>query len=308
MKFSKDVTKKLYDSKGKPKRDEERREVIIPLALIPETYSKDEMDSRTKGSYLLAVDPSRPLGAEYKFSMYHVDGTESLRLTIQWYKDIQKVIKGLGLYDQPEGMVPLIEATCHASAQSAFQDVLNATIDRLNSTREVEFGNLVQMDGEADEDFLIRQQEEEQAANVEFALTREHVFEAMRAVIKNACPYKALQKQRFYMRRHMRKPYSMPIRTFVHNVMKMNHEELPYLPPFGRTQQLSQDDIIEIIINAIPNSWNKEMTRQNFDALSSSVRDVLDFCERIEQVEPQTKANNSSKQPENGNHKRTQEW
>jgi hypothetical protein len=67
----------------------------------------------------------------------------------------------------------------------------------------------------------------------------------------------------------------MKIRTFVHNLMKLYHEELPpYLSPFGGNQKLSDDDIIEIILNASPNSWTNEMDGQNFDPLDHTVRDL----------------------------------
>jgi hypothetical protein len=45
-----------------------------------------------------------------------------------------------------------------------------------------------------------------------------------------------------------------------HNVMKLNHEELPHLPPFGTRQMFSEDDVIEIILNACPQSWVKRVT------------------------------------------------
>jgi hypothetical protein len=73
---------------------------------------------------MLKVTADDPDSADYKFSMYHVDGTNSIRNTIQWYKDIQQVINGLNLQANPEGMIPLIERVSESSAKAAFQDTL----------------------------------------------------------------------------------------------------------------------------------------------------------------------------------------
>jgi hypothetical protein len=189
-----------------------------------------------------------------------VDGTDSLRTVIQRTKDIWQVINGLGLTNDPEGMIPLIEATCHASALSAFQDTMSTTRERLRREREEEVGYLEPEYGETADEFRERQEEEARAAEIEFSLNRTHVEEAVRAVIVNACPFKVLQKQKRYMQRFMRKPADMKIRAFVHNVMKLNHEELPHLPPFGTRQMFSEDDVIEIILNACPQSWVKRVT------------------------------------------------
>jgi hypothetical protein len=75
---------------------------MIRSGVRPQLYViKDDLDLRKKGSYMLKVDPALETSADFKFTMYHVDGTESLRTTIQWYKDVWQVIKGLGLDGNP---------------------------------------------------------------------------------------------------------------------------------------------------------------------------------------------------------------
>jgi hypothetical protein len=294
-KIASETVKRLYNDKGQPRKDLPPSRAP-PLPLVPETFSKDDKDLRKKGSYMLKVNPALETSADFKFTMYHVDGTESLRTTIQWYKDVWQVIKGLGLDGNPEGMIPFIQTTCHGSANAAFQDTLQGLREELRQRREEqEVGQLVRDPDEDDDLWNERLLEEEEAVRAAgLVFTKTHVDEAVRAVISNASPYKVLQKQRRYMRRYMRKPSDMKIRTFVHNLMKLNHdEELPYLPPFGGNQKLSDDDIIEIILNASPNSWTNEMDRQNFDPLDHTVRDLLSFCERIEQLEPTGTTNGS---------------
>jgi hypothetical protein len=86
-KIANETIKRLYSEKGQPKKDVPTSRTP-PLPLVPETFSKDELDLRKKGSYALKVNPTLEHSAEYKSYMFHVDGTESLRTTIQWYKDV----------------------------------------------------------------------------------------------------------------------------------------------------------------------------------------------------------------------------
>jgi hypothetical protein len=93
------------------------------------------------------------------------------------------------------------------------------------------------------------------------------------------------------MRRYMRKLHDMKVHTYVHSLMQINIKEIPHLPPFARDQRLSEDEIIKIILNATPNSWSQETDRQNFDPEQQSILSLLQFMERIEQLEPTPMAN-----------------
>jgi hypothetical protein len=80
---------------------------------------------------------------QYKFTMYHIDGSKTLRQTIQWYKDILLVITGMDIKDA-EQMIPLIEQQCEGSAQAAFQNTLNNVslelLNKVNQQVEQELG------------------------------------------------------------------------------------------------------------------------------------------------------------------------
>jgi hypothetical protein len=90
------------------------------------------LDLHKKATFMLKVSPADQNSAKYKFSMYHVDGTDNICTTIQWYKDIGQVIQGLNLQDNPEGMIPLIESVCEASAKATLQDTLIWASQSLN--------------------------------------------------------------------------------------------------------------------------------------------------------------------------------
>jgi hypothetical protein len=189
------------------------------LPLEATAVSKDDLGLCKKTTYMLKVAADDPDSADYKFSMYHVDGTNSIRDMIQWYKDILQVINRLNLQANPEGMIPLIEGGFVSSAKAAFQDTLMNAGLKLRTQAAAEMALIVQMQGEEPEEFAERLAEAQFAAIQEFALTGEHVTEALRSVITNACPFKVLQKQTRYMRRYMRKPHDMKVRTYVHSLM-----------------------------------------------------------------------------------------
>ena len=139
MKFAASVTNNLSNKKTSPKAP--------PLPLKATTVSKDDLDLRKKTTYMLKVTAGNPDSADYKFSMYHVDGTNSISDTIQWYKDILQVINGLNLHANPEGMIPLIEGVCESSAKAAFQDTLMNARLKLRTQAAAEMALIVQMDG-----------------------------------------------------------------------------------------------------------------------------------------------------------------
>jgi hypothetical protein len=85
--------------------------------------TKEELDLQKSSQFYLKIN---------KFTMYHIDGTETLRQTLQWYKDIQQVITGMNT-TEAEQMIPLIEGCCEGSALAAFQDTLTtAQFEQLN--------------------------------------------------------------------------------------------------------------------------------------------------------------------------------
>jgi len=107
------------------------------------------------------------------------------------------------------------------------------------------------------------------------------IQEALDAVTSSIFPHRALARQRRYMRRHMRKPASMKIRSYISRVFEIN-ELLKQFPPYNDDQALHEDDLIELIDSHIPNKWQQVMVVQKFDPLENSLQDFIEFCERIE--------------------------
>jgi hypothetical protein len=108
----------------------------------------------------------------------------------------------------------------------------------------------------------------------------------LHATIRQVVPYKALERQKRFMRRKMRKPADMKIRTYVNHLVRINNDELKLLPPFSNTQHMTEEELIDIVVYGLPKSWVKEMDRQDFDPFRyNQVYMLVDFCERLESAE-----------------------
>ena len=104
-------------------------------------------------------------------------------------------------------------------------------------------------------------------------------------MVNELCPYKALEKQKRFMRRKMRKPANMTTRTYVNNLLRINTDELPQLPPFSPTQSLREDELIDIVTFGIPKSWVRKMDEHDFDPVVKGLAATIVFCERMESSE-----------------------
>jgi hypothetical protein len=109
------------------------------------------------------------------------------------------------------------------------------------------------------------------------------IFKRLRQVIIYIAPHKALAKQKRWMRRFCRKPQDMTICKYVNHVCRINDDELPNLEPFrGNAQKLSLNKIIDIVLNRIPCHWICKMDRQDFDPITKTLAEAVDFCKRME--------------------------
>jgi hypothetical protein len=107
------------------------------------------------------------------------------------------------------------------------------------------------------------------------------------------------------MRRECRKPYEMKAREYANHLVRINTEEIPFIPPAAADQELSNDELIDILLFGTPKSWQQEMDRQGFDPLDNTIQAVVAFMERIEESEdpqmrdkkPSAVSNSNGKKP-----------
>jgi hypothetical protein len=137
------------------------------------------------------------------------------------------------------------------------------------------------------------------------------VIIALNATIKEVCPYKALEKQKRFMRRKMRKPADMKLRVYVNHLQRINQEEIPHLPPQGLDQTLSDDEMMDIVLYGIPKSWVNTMNEHDFDPFKTGkILALVEFCERLEANENhgEVKKNHGNGQSNGQNSKKSKTY
>ena len=111
-------------------------------------------------------------------------------------------------------------------------------------------------------------------------------------------PSKAYVIQKRYMKKFIKKPRNMKIRTLVSRIQELN-DYLPSFPPSVAgtdPTKLPDDEVKEIIYNALPSSWQIAMSTQGFDHPNEAIKDIIGFCERYEILEEEPIPKSSKKE------------
>jgi hypothetical protein len=279
---------KVSNGAVKALEHKESKQELPPLSLVPDDNELEESDTAKIGQFKLYSDATNATSPKYSFSMPYADGSHSIRFQIKWVWNTCKVLLGMNI-TSGIAQAEMVRQLCSGQVLTQFNEQIVNMQLAAKLTRATAVMNAVVRDpAETDEEWKARRQ---QALKDDMLLpvdnpTSNMVTVSLRTTIKMVCPYKALEKQKRFMRRKMRKPNDMRIRQFVNHLHRINYEELPQLPPFGNNQPLSQDELLDIILYGIPKSWVKEMDRQDFDPFkSTNINQVVDFCERLESAE-----------------------
>lgn len=254
-----------------PKGGWEQRNKAKPLLPLvpepPEELRKDQMVSLE-----LYSDPAnKATSPKYKFSMQIVEGTEEVRTLLNWVQNISIVLTGMDITTAVNTR-QMVYQLCRGTARSIFQQAWDALAQAAKRTA---------VDAEPDAALKAAIQ----ARGEHEFMTPDLMRSAVRTVVTGCTPQKVLQRVKRYMRREMRKPADMKIRQYLVNLNRMNNEEIPNLPPYTAGQQLADDELVDILLYAVPKSWTKEMDRQGFDAVAKTPGQVVDFLEQIETAE-----------------------
>ena len=126
--------------------------------------------------------------------------------------------------------------------------------------------------------------------------TVEHFELSVNSLKQHVFPRKALNNQKRYMRRFLRKPRDMTVREFITRLVEIN-EMLAEFPPGAQEQKLPTDELMDIAEYAVPATWQRTMMMHNFDPTIHTPQDFIEFCERIEFAEG-TDSNNQEAKPQ----------
>jgi hypothetical protein len=116
-----------------------------------------------------------------------------------------------------------------------------------------------------------------------FELTTEHVDAAISSVSNIVFPFRALETQKLWMNRSMKKPADMSSRMTMAAMTKVNNY-LPQFPEGTEESKFSDAEMINLFEFALPRAWRKIMDAKGFIPKNETKAKLLDECERIERI------------------------
>ena len=121
----------------------------------------------------------------------------------------------------------------------------------------------------------------DESAQLHGAKTLIHYEEVMRDITLYVFPTRALQVQKRYMQRHMRKSPYMKMKEYMAWVEELNNYLLMF-PNYTIRDKLHKDKLLDIYEYGIPKSWQKHFLLQNWDPQHHTKQEFREFCEWLE--------------------------
>ena len=272
---------KIASSSTKPSKKVDH---IIPLS---DDESHHKLTKANSVSWELRTVPADAASATYKCLTRILTGDESVRQMLRWSKDITKVCVGLNATTL-DTMKPIMLACMRPRVETIFEAALTnlattAYNEALATARVAD-----QAAGNNTQETAVT------TRGVNGFRVADHLRQGIRMVLMSLMPSKVLAKVKRQVRRDMRKPVDMKVRAYCQNLTRINSEEIPCLPPFGRNQGLTPDEILDILLYGTPRSWQNEMDRQGFDPILRGWYATIDFMENLEELEEKPAASESS--------------
>ena len=244
--------------------------VLLPLVEEKDTYQLDKSNSVSFDLRTVPADNDSP---KYRFLIRVLQGTETPRQIIRWKQDLYKVLTGLNVTTKATRQ-PIMEACMRTGPLSTFHGCINTLAQQAFETR---------VRGEPND---AARRAAAAAGITDADFTDAHLDGAINFVLMQLLPRRALAKAKRDLRRHMRKPADMKVRTYFQALLRINDEEIPNLPPFRPAQKLTADEIADILLYGTPKSWQVEMERQGFDPMEQiDPGRIVEFMENLEAAE-----------------------
>ena len=128
------------------------------------------------------------------------------------------------------------------------------------------------------------QEPEEEGQTAAAAVTVEKVEQALKAVSESVFPHRALENQKLWMRRHMKKPAGMSYRILQSKVLKMNRS-LELFPDATTESKFTNAEILEILEFSLPASWRAKFDLDSYVPTKHDRKKLMLECEAIERSE-----------------------
>ena len=113
------------------------------------------------------------------------------------------------------------------------------------------------------------------------ALTRAHLTRGLNGVKLGVFPFRALEIQKLWMRRKMRKPTEMSFRKMVAAVIRINNS-IPYFPGATVADKFSEAEIIELLEWSIPQKWRNKFDLEGYIPSLEMRTKLVEKCEALD--------------------------
>ena len=183
------------------------------------------------------------------------------------------------------------------------QNSVNSPTDRAATVAAIIRGDSLTAFETALEDARVDPDPEDEEDPAPLVMTQEHIETALRAVTSVVFPFRALETQKIWMTRNMRKPFDMESKTMAAALSRINNW-LPAFPDGTQASKFSESELIGLMEWSLPSSWRKIMDKNSFLPSMHTLKDLVDECERIERTETPTNNNNDHDSDNNKNNKK----
>jgi hypothetical protein len=120
---------------------------------------------------------------------------------------------------------------------------------------------------------------------VTMEVTNKTVEDCLNAVAHVVFPFRALENQKQWMRRCMRKPKELSIRKYVAAVGRLNNS-LPVFPIGKESDKFTPGEVLEIWEWSIPENWRTKFDLDGYVPTEFAKERFMTECEAIERNEP----------------------
>jgi len=132
--------------------------------------------------------------------------------------------------------------------------------------------------------------------------TTEFVTESLNEVGRNVFPHRALENQKQWLRRHLRKPADMPFRKLASAVVRINNY-LPYLPGATENDLFTDTEVVEILEFSLPQAWKAKFDLEGFVPSDNDRQALVRKCEALERSLPVAAKQRPAKKTQQSKHK-----
>jgi hypothetical protein len=115
-------------------------------------------------------------------------------------------------------------------------------------------------------------------------LAIEHVDTALVAVATTIFPFRALEIQRSWMNRGMKKPHDLSTRKTVAAIRRLNNC-LPIFPEGNDESKFKENELIGLLEWSLPRRWRSKFDLDNFVPSKNTLDELIRRCEAMERSE-----------------------